>query len=90
MAYGFIQEVRGGYVVPSYKDTRVTYKELVSKDEIWDTFLDKFNAESAKKMAYRSKSDAALAEIESEIEEIKEKNKKQLVVESNDDIPEEN
>ena len=89
VAYGFINEVRGGYVVPSYKDTRVTYKELVSKDEIWDTFLDKFNEESAKKMAYTSKAGDAIAEIESEIEEIKagKKKQKQLIVEDNDDIP---
>ena len=93
VAYGFINEVRGGYVVPSYKDTRVTYKELVSKDEIWDTFLDKFNEESAKKMAYTSKSDDAIAEIAEEVAAIKgdtEKNKKkqkQLIVEDNDDIP---
>ena len=92
VAYGFINEVRGGYVVPSYKETRVTYKELVSNDAIWDTFLDKFNEESAKKMAYTSKSDDAIAEIASEIEDIKNKKReKQLVVEgSNDDIPEEN
>ena len=91
VAYGFIQEVRGGYIVPSYKDTRVTYKELVSQDEIWDTFIDKFNEESAKRMAYRSKSEDVLSEIESEIEEIKagKKKEKQLIVESDDsDIPE--
>ena len=88
VAYGFINEVRGGYVVPSYKETRVTYKELVSNDEIWDTFLDKFNEESAKKMAYASKSEDAIAEIENEIDEIKGKKKqKQLIVENNDDIP---
>lgn len=92
--YGFIQEVRGGYVVPSYKETRVTYKELVSKDEIWDTFIEKFNEESAKKMAYTSKSDDAIAEIAEEVAAIKgdtEKNKKkqkQLIVEDSD-IPEE-
>ena len=67
--YGFIQEVRGGYIVPTYKDTRVTYKELVSKDEIWDTFIDKFNEESAKKMAYTSKSDDAISEIEKSVNE---------------------
>ena len=43
-------------------------------------------------MAYTSKSDDAIAEIASEIEDIKNKKReKQLVVEgSNDDIPEEN
>lgn len=83
--YGFINEVRGGYVVPSYKETRVTYKELVSKDEIWDTFIDKFNEESQKKMAYTSRSDEAISEIE---EEVKGK-KKQLIVESDESDEEE-
>ena len=85
VAYGFINEVRGGYQVPSYKDTRVTYKELVSKDEIWDTFIDKFNEESAKKMAYRSKSDEDISEIEAEIADLKTvKKEKQLVVEDSE------
>ena len=69
VAYGFIQEVRGGYIVPTYKDTRVTYKELVSKDEIWDTFIDKFNEESAKRMAYKSRSEDAVSEIENEVKD---------------------
>lgn len=67
--FGFIQEVRGGYVVPSYKETRVTYKELVAKKEIWDTFIDKFNEESIKRMGYSNSTNEALAEIEKEIEE---------------------
>ena len=85
--YGFIQEVRGGYVVPTYKDTRVTYKELVSKDEIWGTFIEKFNEESMKKMAYTSKSDDAIAQIADEVAAIKndtennKKKQKQLIVE---------
>ena len=89
--------IKPAFVVPTYKETRVTYKELVSKDEIWDTFIEKFNEESAKKMAYTSKSDDAIAEIADEVAAIKsdtEKNKKkqkqkQLIVENNDDIPEE-
>ena len=91
VAYGFINEVRGGYQVPSYKETRVTYKELVSNDEIWDTFIEKFNEESAKKMAYTSKSDDAISEIEDEIAGLKKKKEKKLIVENgNEDIPEEN
>ena len=78
VAYGFINEVRGGYVVPTYKDTRVTYKELVANDEIWNTFLDKFNEESAKRMSYTSRSDEAINEIENEI-----KNKQLIVEDSN-------
>lgn len=65
--YGFIQEVRGGYIVPSYKETRVTYKELVSNDAIWNTFIDRFNEESAKQMAYRSRSEDEVSAIEAEV-----------------------
>lgn len=64
----FIDEVRGGYVVPSYSDKRVTYKELVSNDKIWDTFIDKFNEESIKRMGYSNSVSSALDEIESQIE----------------------
>lgn len=85
VAYGFIQEVRGGYIIPTYKDTRVTYKELVSKDEIWNTFIDKFNEESAKRMAYKSRSEDAISEIE---DKVSGKQQKQLIVEDgNKDIP---
>lgn len=77
VAYGFIQEVRGGYIVPTFKDTRVTYKELVSNDAIWNTFIDKFNEESAKKMAYTSK-------FSEEIDELENAAKKQLIVEDTD------
>ena len=78
---GFIQEVRGGYIVPSYKETRVTYKELVANDEIWATFLEEFNKKSEELMQYGSKFDEAIAEIE---EEVKAK-EKQLIVESTSD-----
>lgn len=62
--YGFIQEVRGGYVVPSYSDKKVTYKELVSNDEIWNTFIDKFNEESIKRMSYSNSVSNELDKIE--------------------------
>lgn len=52
VAYGFIDEVRGGYVVPSYSEKKITYKNLVGSKEIWDSFIDKFNAESIKRMGY--------------------------------------
>ena len=66
---GFIQDARGGYIVPSYSDKRVTYKELVSNEKIWNTFIDKFNEESIKRMGYSNSVSNALDEIESEIEE---------------------
>ena len=66
---GFIEEVRGGYIVKSYSEKKVTYKELVSNKEIWDTFIDKFNEESIKRMGYSNSVSNALDEIESNIEE---------------------
>lgn len=64
---GFIQDARGGYIVPSYSDKRVTYKELVSNEKIWNTFIDKFNEESIKRMGYSNSVSNALDEIESSI-----------------------
>lgn len=62
----FIDEVRGGYIVPSYSDKRITYKELVSNDEIWNTFIDKFNEESIKHMGYSNSVTDELDKIELE------------------------
>ena len=66
--YGFIQEVRGGYIVPSWSDKKVTHKELISNDDIWATFIDKFNEMSIKKLSYSNAISEEVAEIESEIE----------------------
>lgn len=65
---GYLTEVRGGYTCPSYSDKRITYKELVRNDEIWNTFLDKFNERSIKEMTYSNSTTDALDEIEKEIE----------------------
>ena len=67
--YGFIQEVRGGYIVPSWSDKKVTHKELISNDDIWATFIDKFNEMSIKKLSYSNAISEEVAEIESEIED---------------------
>ena len=67
--YGFIQEVRGGYIVPSYSEKKVTYKQLVASKEIWDTFLDKFNEESIKKMSYSNSITEELDRIEADNED---------------------
>ena len=67
--YGFIQEVRGGYVVPSWSEKKVTRKELISNDDIWATFIDKFNEMSIKKLSYSNAISEEVAEIESEIED---------------------
>lgn len=68
--YGYINEVRGGYVVPSYSEKKVTYRELVNSDEIWNTFIDKFNEESIEKMKYSSPIYDELQKVEDTIEEI--------------------
>lgn len=67
--YGFIQEVRGGYVVPSWSEKKVTHKELISNDDIWATFIDKFNEMSIKKLSYSNAISEEVAEIEQEIED---------------------
>ena len=70
----FIEEVRGGYIVPSYSDKKVTYKELVSNKEIWDTFIDRFNEESIKRMGYSNSVSSELDKIEQENGLIEEEN----------------
>lgn len=72
--YGFIKEVYGGYVIPSYSDKKVTYKQLVAKDEIWNTFIDKFNEESIKRMSYGNKVTQELNEIEKKMNDTEESN----------------
>ena len=67
--YGFIQEVRGGYIVPSWSEKKVTHRELISNDDIWATFIDKFNEMSIKKLSYSNAISEEVAEIESEIED---------------------
>ena len=65
---GYLNEVRGGYICPSYSDKRITYKELIRNDNIWNTFLDKFNEQSIREMTYSNSTTDALDEIEKEIE----------------------
>jgi hypothetical protein len=60
---GFLQDVRGGYICPSYSEKRVTYKELISKPEIWDTFINDFNEKSIKAMKYSNNTSDELDEI---------------------------
>ena len=66
--YGFIQEVRGGYVVPSYSDKKITYKELISNDDIWITFIEQFNQMSIKKLSYSNSISEELDKMENEID----------------------
>ncbi len=67
---GFLQEVRGGYICDSYKQqTRITYKELVKNDKIWETFLEDFNDKSKEIMEYSNSTSRELDKIEDEMNE---------------------
>lgn len=67
---GYLSEVRGGYTCPTYNQgKRITYRELISKDEIWNTFLEDFNNKSKEMMEYSNSTTQALDEIENDIEE---------------------
>lgn len=67
---GFLQEVRGGYICDSYKQqTRITYKELVKNDKIWETFLENFNDKSKEIMEYSNSTTRELDKIEDEMNE---------------------
>lgn len=67
--FGFLQEVRGGYVCPSYSDKKITYKDLVKNDDIWTTFIEKFNEKSKTVMEYSNATSQELDKIEEEIAE---------------------
>lgn len=60
---GYLQDVRGGYVCPTYSDKRVTYKDLIKNDEIWNTFIEDFNKKSMEIMKYSNTLNQAIDEI---------------------------
>lgn len=55
--------MRGGYICPTWSDKRITYRDLISKSEIWDTFIESFNEKSKKTMEYSSSALDELNEI---------------------------
>ena len=67
--YGFLEEVRGGYICKSYSDKRITYKDLVSNDEIWNTFIEDFNKKSIEVMSYSNNTSRELDKMEEEMGE---------------------
>ena len=71
--YGFISDVRGGYIVKSYSDKRITHKELLTNDEIWKTFLDDFNKMSIEKLTYSNAISREIDKIEEALKEELEK-----------------
>lgn len=66
--FGFLEEVRGGYICKSWSDKRVTYKELMSNGKIWDTFLEDFDKKSQEVMKYSNATSQELDKIEEEID----------------------
>ena len=68
---GFIQcPTQGYYVVPSYSDKKMRRSEIENNEEIWKTFLDKFNEWSKSEMQYSSVEMEQLEKEESKNEEI--------------------
>ena len=65
---GYLSEIRGGYTCPTYNQgKKITYKELITKDEIWNTFLEDFNAKSKEMMEYSNSTTRELDKIEEEL-----------------------
>lgn len=65
---GFVEAVRGGYIVKSYSDKKVTYKDMMVKKEIWDTFVEEFNKKSIEMMSYSNSISKEIDEIEEKID----------------------
>jgi hypothetical protein len=68
--FGYLQEVRGGYICPSYSDKRVTYKDLMTNDAIWNTFIEDFNKKSIETMQYSNSTSQELDKINQELDSI--------------------
>ena len=66
---GFLTEVRGGYSCQAFSgDKKITYKDLMSKDEIWNSFLDEFNKKSLELMEYSNSTTRELDKIDAQLE----------------------
>ena len=66
---GYLIDVRGGYECKSYSDKRITYKELIKNDEIWNSFLEDFNSKSIEMMGYSNTITKEIENINKEIDE---------------------
>lgn len=66
---GYLVACRGGFNCPTYNQgKKITYKELMKNDEIWNTFLEDFNAKSIKLMSYSNATTEALDKINAELD----------------------
>ena len=66
---GYLIDVRGGYECKSYSDKRITYKELIKNDEIWNSFLEDFNSKSIEMMGYSNSITKEIEKINEEMDE---------------------
>lgn len=66
---GFLEEVRGGYACKTWNDgKKITYRELMSNDEIWGTFLKEFDAKSQELMKYSNSTTKELDLIKGQLD----------------------
>ena len=62
--YGYITgPTKGRYLVPKYSDKAVTREDLLTNDEIWNSFIKEFNEKSEKDMQYGS-GDSQMVDVE--------------------------
>lgn len=67
--FGYLKEVRGGYECPTYSDKRITYKDLVTNEAVWNTFIEDFNKKSIESMSYQNSVSKELDELEQQIDD---------------------
>lgn len=65
----YLEEVRGGYICKSYSDKRITYKDLITNEDIWKTFIDDFNNKSIETMTYSNSISKEIDKIVNDINE---------------------
>ena len=69
VSMGFLEEVRGGYTCKTWNDgKKITYRELMSNDAIWGTFLDEFDKKSQELMQYSNSTTRELDEINEQLD----------------------
>ena len=66
--YGFLIQQGAYYTVPSFDDKKRYLKEILKRDDIWDTFLEDFNVKSIEDLQYSKKELIEEEKKESEIE----------------------
>lgn len=63
----YLEQVRGGYVCSRYSDKRITYKDLITNENVWSTFIEDFNKQSIDQMAYSNSISKELDAIEEQL-----------------------